>query len=568
MMVPPSVPAVTAVTTMSTLTGLLRRGPRRGLRHGHGAMTTTGAATWCRTWSRCRSTLAAPLQRTDADSAGQQGLAAGQDRDADWDSAKPFHEVPGPRPLPVLGNMWRFIVGDLAKVPPADLQRRFLNEYGPIMKLCGLPGRRDLVFVFDAEAAEKLLRNEGIWPIRIGLESLGYLRGLTPEKFEDAWGLVSTQGKQWASFRTAVNQTMMQPRNAKLYVGVIDKVSQELIDRMRLIRDPQNVMPDDFYNELSKWALESITYIALDRRLGCLDNNLAPDSEAQQIVKAVHTIFDCLFWLDVQPSLWKIIPTPTYLKMKRTMNWFYGKVFGYIEEAMDRLKAMSPEERETHEYSVLERLLLRNDNPRIAVTMALDMVTAGVDTTSNTSATVMYELAKNPDKQRKLQQELDRVLPDPREPVTASKLEEMRYLRACIKEAMRVSPIIIGNQRMAVKDLVLCGYQIPKGTDVLCVHSEMVKEERYFPRAKEFVPERWLPEGDHLKALHPFASMPFGFGPRTCIGRRFAQLEMETFLAKAFRNFNIGWTGPPLKKDLKLLYSVASPLKFECTDRV
>lgn len=57
-------------------------------------------------------------------------------------------------------------------------------------------------------------------------------------------------------------------------------------------------------------------------------------------------------------------------------------MFGYIEEAMQRLQAMTQEERESHEYSVLERLLLRNDNPRIAVTMALDMVTAGVDTVS------------------------------------------------------------------------------------------------------------------------------------------------------------------------------------------
>ena len=60
----------------------------------------------------------------------------------------------------------------------------------------------------------------------------------------------------------------------------------------------------------------------------------------------------------------------------------------------------------------------------------------------------------------------------------------------------------------------------------------MVRMERYFPRADEFLPERWLPEGESLKALHPFAHMPFGFGPRTCVGRRFAQLEMETFLSK------------------------------------
>lgn len=81
----------------------------------------------------------------------------------------------------------------------------------------------------------------------------------------------------------------------------------------------------------------------------------------------------------------------------------------------------------------------------------------------------MYELAKSPEKQRILQKELDRVFPDPRDPVTSSKLEELKYLRACIKEAMRISPIIIGNQRMAVKDLVVCGYQIPKGVSVVPV---------------------------------------------------------------------------------------------------
>ena len=63
-------------------------------------------------------------------------------------------------------------------------------------------------------------------------------------------------------------------------------------------------------------------------------------------------------------------------------------MFGFIEEAMQRLQSMSAEERESHEYSVLERLLLRSENPRIAVTMALDMVTAGVDTVRITDKTL------------------------------------------------------------------------------------------------------------------------------------------------------------------------------------
>ena len=70
----------------------------------------------------------------------------------------------------------------------------------------------------------------------------------------------------------------------------------------------------------------AITYIALDRRLGCLDKDLAPDSEAQQIIVAVHKIFDCLFRLDVEPSLWKYFPVSAYRTMKKTMAWFYGYV--------------------------------------------------------------------------------------------------------------------------------------------------------------------------------------------------------------------------------------------------
>lgn len=61
---------------------------------------------------------------------------------------------------------------------------------------------------------------------------------------------------------------------------------------------------------------------------------------------------------------------------------------------------------------------------------------------------------------------------------------------------------------------------------------EITHNEAYFPRAKEFIPERWLPGGDDNKSTHPFAYLPFGFGPRMCVGRRFADLEIETVMAR------------------------------------
>jgi cytochrome P450 len=61
----------------------------------------------------------------------------------------------------------------------------------------------------------------------------------------------------------------------------------------------------------------------------------------------------------------------------------------------------------------------------------------------------------------------------------------------------------------------------------------MSNMEKYYPEADKFIPERWLKDDpQHSKRAHPFTTMPFGFGPRMCIGRRFAELEIETLLTK------------------------------------
>ena len=57
--------------------------------------------------------------------------------------------------------------------------------------------------------------------------------------------------------------------------------------------------------------------------------------------------------------------------------------------------------------------------------------------------------------------------------------------------------------------------------------------EKYFPQPDKYIPERWLKDGPYSnKKTHPFTTLPFGFGPRMCVGRRFADLEIETLVAK------------------------------------
>lgn len=72
-------------------------------------------------------------------------------------------------------------------------------------------------------------------------------------------------------------------------------------------------------------------------------------------------------------------------------------------------------------------------------------------------------------------------------------------------------------------------------TDVIAVHSVLSMDPKNYPQPREFIPERWIrgnTEAPLAKEAHPFAYMPFGFGPRTCIGRRFAELEVETLAMK------------------------------------
>lgn len=96
-------------------------------------------------------------------------------------------------------------------------------------------------------------------------------------------------------------------------------------------------------------------------------------------------------------------------------------------------------------------------------------------------------------------------------------------------------------------------------------------QEVHFERTAEFIPERWLKENNdpqcpHVMDSHPFAYLPFGFGPRICIGKRFAELEIEVLVARLMREFRVEWNHPDLKFKSTLVNIPDGPLKFKFID--
>lgn len=186
-------------------------------------------------------------------------------------------------------------------------------------------------------------------------------------------------------------------------------------------------------------------------------------------------------------------------------------------------------------------------------------------------------MAKNPKKQEKLREELKRVLPDKDSEIEENTFRQLPYLRACIKESLRIYPIMVGNNRVVNNDVVLSGYRVPKGTPVSMINLSLLNEDDHYRRAKEFLPERWLRSQplqemnsgcqEASKTGNPFIYLPFGFGPRSCVGRRIVDMEMELGIARLVRNFYIEFNYPTENAFKSVLINVPNiPLKFKFID--
>ncbi|CAC5400383.1 CYP49A [Mytilus coruscus] len=167
---------------------------------------------------------------------------------------------------------------------------------------------------------------------------------------------------------------------------------------------------------------------------------------------------------------------------------------------------------------------------------------AGIDNipaeTANGMVFVLTDLALNQDKQEILNQEIQQVLGN-QQTVTKEHLSKMSYLKACVKESQRKTfPILFGPSRLTENNVVVGGYQIPKNMLVVLNNMCMCNDERFYPNPKEHIPERWMRKYKNETIAkgkdYPFGFKPFGFGPRSCVGQRFAENEIYIGVTKVF----------------------------------
>lgn len=167
------------------------------------------------------------------------------------------------------------------------------------------------------------------------------------------------------------------------------------------------------------------------------------------------------------------------------------------------------------------------------------LIIAGSDTTSTAMAATFFYLAHNPTALQKLCKEIRDTFSDVEEIVSGQKLSGCLYLRACIDESMRMTPPVAGAlpRQVLLGGIDIDGHHIPAGVDVGVPHYAIHHNSNYYPRPFDYVPERWLSDSTanplHAKlsdALSAFC--PFSIGPRGCIGKGLAYVELTVTIAR------------------------------------
>ncbi|XP_014611675.1 PREDICTED: probable cytochrome P450 6a13 [Polistes canadensis] len=175
----------------------------------------------------------------------------------------------------------------------------------------------------------------------------------------------------------------------------------------------------------------------------------------------------------------------------------------------------------------------------ILAAQAIVFFAAGFETSSATLCNAMYELAMNHTIQTKLRKEIKEVLESNDGKITYDCLKEMKYLHAVIEETLRIYPPVMYLVRGSLKDYTFNGTNvtISKGTKVFIPIYGIQHDPDIYPDPEVFDPDRFTDEV--TKSRHPMHFLPFGDGPRNCIGLRFAYLQMKIGLITVLNNYVI-----------------------------
>ncbi|MCU0347050.1 MAG: cytochrome P450 [Saprospiraceae bacterium] len=334
-------------------------------------------------------------------------------------------------------------------------------------------------------------------------------------------GLVTSEGEFWRSQRRLVQPAFYKTQLEELFKGmavVAGKYIAELHEKTKR-GEPLDA---------SKEMMEATARIVLKTLFSTEDT-----ADINEMYRVMMDAQDYLVYRTVKPYM---IPF-TYLngshrKFKRDIAWFNRYIFDLIEKRRhdpnppNDLLTMLLTSKDEDTGQAMSDQALRDE--------AVTLFAAGHETSATALSWALWLLSNHPDVVQKMRGEIAAVLGD-RMPGFED-LRKLTYTMQVIQEVMRLYPpgFAIGRQPLAEDEIL--GVKIPLNAIMFISIAAMQRDPRYWERPHDFFPEHFNPDVE--KERPKLAYMPFGAGPRMCIGNHFALMEMQLLLALLVRDFD------------------------------
>lgn len=332
-------------------------------------------------------------------------------------------------------------------------------------------------------------------------------------------GVIMTNGERWRQQRRAIAPAF-QPRQLASLVGAMERTTTEVIDAW-LRRDRAEI---DVYEALSVMTRRVVGGALFGTRGDALDREIGAALDV--LVERANVRADRPWHLPYR------YPTPRNLVLRRAFDRVDRFVYRCIRErragrgGVDVLAMLMG----AHEDSGLPPM----DDTELR-DQILNLFLAGFETSASAITWVFHLLGQHPEAAQRIADEVERVVGS--EPMGSEHLPRLEYLGWVLDEAMRLYPPIWTNERVAQEDDEIDGYHVAKGTMVAVSTWLLHRHPGLWDQPERFDPERFGPERSAGRSKYAF--VPFGMGPRTCVGHHFATMQSKVMVASIVRRLVI-----------------------------
>ncbi|KAF4976821.1 hypothetical protein FZEAL_6562 [Fusarium zealandicum] len=363
-----------------------------------------------------------------------------------------------------------------------------------------------------------------------------------------SWGLFSDESIKRHSQNRKLYQATYAMSSLVHYEPFVDECAD--LFTQRLSEMSRSNLPVDMRHWFQCYAFDVIGLITYAKRLGFLDRG----DDIGGVIGALEDHLGYATLVGIFPSLHRyLFPIKNYLAGEKGAGRAYVLSFTNerIRESQTTPKPVVSEESTVAMEDFLTKFLAKHTaSPDVFTTYHVlagctSNMVAGSDTTAISLSAALYYLLKYPACLQKLRDEIDELTTQgglSKSP-TFKESQQMPYLQAVIKEALRMHPATgLPLERVVPEGgATICGRFFPEGT-IVGINTWVAHRDRgvFGDDAEVFNPGRWLEEDSSKLSMMNRYFMPFGLGSRTCIGRHVSMLEMSKLIPRIVRDFDFG----------------------------